>query len=186
MKPFVPEFETDENLRSIPKDPEGLLDHVQEMHESLEAIEDPKKLVSVLGEMGVYLRTLGELDAAEGCLSEALRLIHEKNLGIRAEVQNMIRLAHVLQWRKEFDQSTEIFQQIIEICRSDEEANSYLDFALQHSGKNLFDQKKYPEAYALFEEAYDIRKSKNAPKDQIESTEMALRVTKARIQKMKD
>lgn len=178
---FVPKFSIDENLRDQPEDPDRLQQHVMEMIHSLESIQEPEKRVDVLGEIGVFLRTLGELDEAEFYLLEALEIIGELQLGIKIEVQQMIRLSHVLQWQKEFEESTAAFEHIVEVCRQDEEAHEYLDLALQHAGANLFDQEKYFEALGHFYEALEIRKAKGASQDQIESTEISIRVTQKRL-----
>lgn len=169
---------TNDRLRDVPCDPEGLKDYVFELNESLKNATDAKKRVSFLGEMGVHLRSLQDLESAKSKLLEALRIIHENQLGLKLEVQQKIRLAHVLQWQGLYDESNILFQKIISVCRTDESANSYLDFALQHSGKNLFEQKRYSEALTQFEEAMDLRIQRNAPVDQIESTQFALAKTK--------
>nr|WP_295900874.1 hypothetical protein [uncultured Bdellovibrio sp.] len=173
-----PQFKFDENLRSIPEDPEYLKLYIQNMESSLDSIHNPKQYVSIIGEMAVYLRILGDFQKAESALEKALKIIAEENLGIQREVQQKIRLAHVLQDKKEFNKSTPLFKELIKTCRENQEANKYLAFALQHSGKNLFDQLLYKDALAQFEEALTIRKTMNAPKDQIVSTELAIQRTK--------
>lgn len=170
---------TNDQLRDVPCDPEGLKDYVSELNEALKNATDAKKKVGLLGEMGVHLRSLLDLEFAKSKLLEALKIIHENQLGLKLEVQQKIRLAHVLQWQGLYDESNILFQKIIAVCRSDDSARIYLDFALQHSGKNLFEQKRYSEALAQFQEAMDLRIQRNAPADQIESTEFALVKTKS-------
>lgn len=176
--PFTPEFIFDQNLREIPKDPNGLMDHVENLKTVVLSLENPGERSAILGEIGLYLRILGELDEAEFYLLESLDLISEHGLGLKREVQQMIRLAHVLQWQKEFTESTRVFDQILEVCRQDEDAESYLSFALQHAGKNLFDQLRYEEALSLFEEALEIRTRQRAHADLLESTKLAIERTK--------
>ncbi len=88
---------------------------------------------------------------------------------------------HVLQWKKDFKGSGEFFKEVLQICRSNGDAEEYLDFALQYAGKNLFDQNKYSEALILFEETLIIRQHKKSPQDQIDSTLLAIQVTKTRL-----
>jgi tetratricopeptide (TPR) repeat protein len=170
---------TNDQLRDIPCDPVGLKQYISELNESLKTTTDKQAQVKLLGEMGVHLRSLGELESAKAKLLEALKIIQSNQLGIKYEIQQKIRLAHVLQWQSLFEESNALFQQIISVCRADELAKSYLDFALQHSGKNLFEQKRFVEALTQFEEAMQIRIKRNAPIDQIESTKLAILKTKS-------
>jgi tetratricopeptide (TPR) repeat protein len=177
------EMKEDENLRNTPVDPAGLRRYVIELLGSLpSAGKNHGKRVSILGEAGVHLRCLGELKEAEQVLREALRIAVDEQLGIRREVQQKIRLAHVLQDQKKFAQSNALFEEIISVCRTDDEASVYLHFALQHSGKNQFEQNNFSEALALFEEAMELRLKQDAPEDQIRSTQRALARTKALLQ----
>lgn len=168
----------DENLRDNPHDPEGLRLYSFELEQSLKLTTDPLKRIRLLGELGVHLRTLGELDRAEKSLRDALKIIQENSLGIKWEVQQKIRLAHVLQWKRSFNASDSLFSEVISTCRDNVDAALYLDFALQHAGKNFFDQNRLNEALAYFEEAMSIRLKRQAPQDQIESTDLAIKRTK--------
>lgn len=169
----------DESLRDVPTDPEGLRSYTRELEQSLLVTTNFEQRAKFLGELGVHLRTLGELDQAEKCLRESLGIIEDRNLGLKKEIQQKIRLAHVLQWKRNFKKSHELFDEIISICRAHDEVSGYLDFAFQHAGKNLFDQKKYKEALVFFEEAFKLRKKKQAPQDQIDSTLMAIERTRS-------
>lgn len=171
----------DENLREIPSDPKGLRQVIEELAQSLLITIDPKKRVSILGEMGVHLRSLDDLEEAERSLLEALEIIKHHQLGIQREIQQKIRLAHVLQWKRNFKGSDALFGEIIEVCRSNSDAAIYLDFALQHAGKNFFDQHRFKEALFLFEETLALRLKRQAPQDQINSTSLAIERTKAHL-----
>lgn len=172
------ERKTNEQLRDVPCDPEGLKQYVSELSENLKNSTDVKEKVKILGEMGVHLRSLNELDLAKNKLNEALKLIEKNQLGIKLEIQQKIRIGHVLQWQGLFNETNILFENIISVCRTDKEAEVYLDFALQHSGKNLFEQQKFSEALKLFDEAMALRTKRNAPIDQIESTKLAIQKTR--------
>lgn len=176
---------TNDRLRDVPCDPEGLKEYISELNESLKTTSEAKTQVSLLGEMGVHLRSLLDLESAKNKLLQALKIIHENQLGLKLEVQQKIRLAHVLQWQGLYDESNIHFQEIIAVCRTNDSATIYLDFALQHSGKNLFEQKRYSEALSQFEEAMDLRIQRNAPADQIDSTQLALAKTKSLMARKK-
>ena len=133
----------------------------------------------LLGELGVHLRTLGSLQEAEQVLREALQITEGHKLGLKWEMQQKIRLAHVLQWKREFMASDTLFNEVIAVCRSNSDVDMYLDFALQHAGKNFFDQNRLSEALAFFQEAMSIRMKRQAPQDQIESTALAIKRTKS-------
>lgn len=171
----------DENLRDVAVDPAGLRGYVQELQQSLLTVSDQLQRVRIQGEMGVYLRILGDLGRAEDFLREALQIVQNNNMGIRLEVQQKIRLAHVYQWQKNFEKSNQLFAEVIGLCRTRDEAQFYLDFALQHAGKNHFEQRDFSKALSCFQEALDLRINKKAPQEQIESTQLALQRTKQLI-----
>lgn len=169
----------DTNLRDVSKDPEGLRDYTVELEQFIKFATETQQRIRLLGELGVHLRTLGELDRAEHSLRNALQIIQEHGLSIKWEIQQKIRLAHVLQWQRVFKQSNNLFGEIINTCRSNADASEYLDFALQHAAKNFFDQSRLKEALVFFEEALALRLKKQAPQDQIESTLLAIERTKS-------
>lgn len=179
-----PEFLLDENLRFVPKDHKAFEQYIKSQRTELANITDLEAKVSILGELGVHLRCLDLFDEAESVLIEALHLIKENQMGLRREIQQKIRLAHVIQEKKEFKKSTDLFTDIIAACRNQTEAAPLLDFALQHAGKNYFDQGLYEEALRLFDETFVLRKNKSAPVDQIDSTTAAIRRTKEIISNM--
>ncbi len=164
----------DENLRDVPCDPVGLKEYVDELEQNLKTTSENIERVRILGQIGVHLRSLGELDLAEEKIQRALEIIKNHELGIKWEIQQKIRLAHVLQWKRLFEQSNMLFDEILSVCRTNTEAGVYLDFALQHAGKNIFDQARYQEALLYFEEALQLRIHRCAPADQLASTEQAI------------
>lgn len=174
-----PEILWDENLHEAPSDPVALRRYIVLLEAQLQGTVEPDQRVSCLGEIGSYRRILGDLVTAEENIKEALGLIRVHQLGIRKEIQQKIRLAHVLQWKKDFDLSNPLFKEIIDVCRTNLEAQVYLDFALQHAGKNYFDQKEYGSALQFFEEALRLRKNKPASEYLVASTELAIARTKA-------
>lgn len=180
--PKSPKFYYDPiTLHDIPENELELREYVIDLQTQLMSATDIEKQVSLLGEIGVYFRSLGELEQAEASLQKALDLINTHRLGIRRQVQQMLRLAHVFQWQKKFKKSDELFQQTLAICQQQSEAGVYLDFAYQHMGKNFFDQQRWAEAIHCFENALQIRIGKKAPEDQIESSRQSLATAKSRL-----
>lgn len=176
------EMKEDENLKSIPVDPVGLRKYVIELLSKLSSVKQHARRARILGEAGVHLRCLGDLKEAEQVLREALRIVNEEQLGLRREIQQKIRLAHVLQYQKQFKASDKLFNEIMDACRVNEECVELLDVALHLAGKNLFDQNRFNEALPLFEEALELRLKREASEDQIKSTRQAIARTKVLLQ----
>jgi tetratricopeptide (TPR) repeat protein len=169
-----------EDLREIPNNPEQMRHAVSFLREQLrESGMTPAERARTLGLLGSLCRMLGDYDDAGIWLTEALSLSEEcGNIG--AAVTNRIRLAHLAQWRGDFEESTSAFTELTVICRSTPELLSRLDFALQHAGKNLFDQGRHQEALPLFEEALALRERKGDA-ELIASTRYALGVVIERM-----
>ena len=171
------EFLVDSNLRSIPFNRQAFDDRIDVFQASL-----PKSTgldrVNILGELAVFLRIDGQLEKAEKLLREALVLIKEHDLGIGKAIQQKIRLGHVLQFKKDFKASNALFKEVFATIEKNNSLAYYEAFAWQHWGKNLFDQKRYDEALIAFEKALEIRTRKDAPKDQLQSTKIAIKRTK--------
>lgn len=172
-----PEFYLDINLRFRPQDLAHLNEYIQFQHDHLKTLHEPRELVRAMGELGVNLRSADRFDEAELILKKALEIIAEKNLGAASELQQKIRLAHVYQEQKNFTESNQLFQECLELSQR-EDLKYYEPFALQHQGKNLFDQKRYAEALKHFEKALKLRFETKAPQDQIDSTKQAIERTK--------
>lgn len=177
MSVIKPQFILNENLRFVPEDHTALRNYIEALKTDLAETIDPNKRASLLGEIAVYLRSLNRFQEAETYLFDALGIISSQNLGTAKEVQQKIRLAHVWQENKDFKKSNALFAEVIQVCRENGDANPYFDFALQHAGKNYFDQGQYQLALDYFSEALEIRLKKNSPPDQIESSQAAIRRT---------
>lgn len=175
------DFTLDEELHEVATNPVELREHVRHLEASLVDTMFPAVKVALLGELGVWYRILADLEKAEMFLREALRLVSEHGLDARFGIQQRIRLGTVLQWQRRFNQSNLLFSELLEECSGLPDGELYLAFALQHAGKNFFDQARYQDALDCFESAHEIRLALKAPADQIESTEFALTRTRARL-----
>lgn len=175
----TPVFTYDLNLHEVPGD----FAHVDRYIEFLinktpKSIEDQ---VKILGEMGFFYRIQQLLDESEAVLTNAISLIEDHNLGIHLLIQQKIRLANTLQWKKDFNKSNLMFDELIKTCEANNKARVYLDFVYQHSGKNYFDQGKYELALENFDNALKLRKRKQSPVDQLESTIQAIQIVKNKL-----
>ena len=173
-----------EDLRGYFKFPDDARKYLSHLKEKLDQRQDQSERVSLLGNIGVILLHLRELDSAEKYLKESVKLILDEGLDSAIKVQQLLRLANVYQWNKDFQKANSLFNNTILLCKTDESCDQYLDFAFQHYGKCLFDQSLFSEALKQFQEALKIREIKGKA-ELINSTEIAISVTKHKI-KMSD
>ncbi len=102
-------FQFDENLREVASDINLLRLEVESLKNQLTSTSDSAKKISLLGQLGVYLRIDGKLNEAERSLNLALEIVIKEKLGLKFEVQQKIRLAHVYQWQKNYELSNALF-----------------------------------------------------------------------------
>ncbi|PZR53118.1 hypothetical protein DNL40_08935 [Xylanimonas oleitrophica] len=122
-----------------------------------------------------WLRVLGELDEAAR-LGRAV--VQRAEPGTAQHAAALLRLAHVLQWQGRFAEADALFDDALRQARRLEHT-ALTAFALQHSAKSLFDQRRHAEALDRFTEALRLREADGAPADQIASTRQALAATRA-------
>ncbi|MEO1634012.1 MAG: tetratricopeptide repeat protein [Cyanobacteria bacterium J06631_9] len=172
-------FHYDDNLQDIPNNVEETRRAVAFWQNQLSQPElATTERIRLLGRIGGYTRTLRDLEQAEQALTTALEL--SKSIeNRRFEAVNSIKLAHVYQWQQRYAESEALFETVIVLCQNDAEASPYLDFAYQHFGKCKFDQQKYAEALACFEQALAIRLKKE-DQELIASTDLAIVTTHSR------
>lgn len=102
--------------------------------------------------------------------------------GLKAQLKDenhsakkLIRLAHVYQWKKEFDKSQILFDQAKALINEKPVSEGLQAAYHQHLGKLYFDQQYFGKAQAEFSTALSIRERIVAPKDQIESSRESLK-----------
>jgi tetratricopeptide (TPR) repeat protein len=173
-------YRFDRDLREVPDAPDEMDAAVVALIGELEKPGlDASEELQLLGQIGVMCRMLGRLDDAERYLQRAVAL--SKQVGSeRSRQVNRIRLAHVYQWQGRFGLSDPIFEEAVALCERREALSAYLDFALQHYGKSLFDQGRYAEAERLFERALQLRLAKGDD-SLAASSRFALDVTRGRL-----
>jgi hypothetical protein len=131
------------------------------------------------GERVVLLRILGRLDEAEREGRAAYEMATREGTP-RQQVAALLRLAHVLQFRREWAASDRAFGEALARAEALGEP-LMLAFAQQHAGRNHVDQSRHAEAVAAFRAALAIREAHHAPADQLESTRGALRAAETRL-----
>ena len=179
MKIYLPyniNYHFDENLRDVPDDPEDMARALDYLLDYLPKSEQP---ILVLGRAGSLARTLMRLDLAADLFNQAIDLAQEQG-NDRAVFVNSLRLAHVIQWKRDFAESNRCFGALIAQVNHDPELARFVDFTYQHAGKNAFDQGDYVTALGCFRKALAIREEKGDP-SLIESTQHAIAVTLQRM-----
>lgn len=164
----------DENLQEVLVAPNDVQKYIAKKIILAKTTQDPETQVHHLGEAGVYLRMLRRLDSAEEILNEALSIAVAAQLPQSVQIAQEIRRAHVVQWKQNFAQSNDLFAQLIEKSSRLEPQDALIDFIWQHAGKNFFDQGAFREAVLAFKNALRLRKTREAPEDQIKSSEDSL------------
>jgi tetratricopeptide (TPR) repeat protein len=170
--PFNMKVNFDEYLREVPEEIDEMKKGIKYLFYCLNTDESP----SLHGLIGVYSRIVGLLDDAEKHIKQALSL-YQNEQKVSGILTNKIRLAHVYQWKEEFNRADSLYEEVIEDISDNQHCLHLLDFVYQHYGKSKFDQKDYIKALELFEKAFEIRVEKDN-QELIKSTEHAINITK--------
>lgn len=176
--PFNVGFHFDENLREVPDDPAEMAKAIDFLLRTRKSVEDPE-LVRIYGWLSVFSRILGDLEPAHWFTVEAISIANEIG-DMKSRVQNRIRLASVYQWQSNYNMADLIYESVVLQCELEEDVQQYLDFALQHFGKSLFEQGRYRDAAERFQQALDIRLA-SGNEELIASSRYALDVTLCRL-----
>jgi tetratricopeptide (TPR) repeat protein len=153
-------YRFDRDLREVPVDRKGMTDGVLWLLTRMADASVPRDERARMASMvGVFQRILGQLEEAAGYLQWSIAEFLALGLGELAFIAR-IRLAHVLQWQKKFPEADAMFEELTKECRESELLRPYLDFVVQHYGKSMFDQGRFPEAEAMFSQALELRQSK--------------------------
>lgn len=164
----------DQDLRDVPDSQVDWINYIEDLKVRLKNESHPAQKLVLFEHIGMAARTLLKLDEAEFYLKKALALSHG-HLSHSRFVQNLIRLAHVYQWKKEFEKSHMLFDQAKSFIDEKPVSEGLQAAYHQHLGKLYFDQNYYGKAQAEFSLALSIRERISAPRDQIESSTESLK-----------
>ncbi len=133
----------------------------------LNGVSDNPRRARLLSLRAVVSRILGDLPKA--LADGKLALAHAEATGeLRRIAIAQARLAHVLQWRGEFEEADRLFT----LANSSELPDRLRATMHQHAGKCAYDQGRYIEACNHFERALELRKEEDP--ELIAQTELAL------------
>lgn len=164
----------DQDLRDVPDSQTEWIKFVENLKVKLKDENHPAQKLILFEHIGMAARTLARLDEAEFYLKKALALSHGYPSQSRF-IQNLIRLAHVYQWKKEFEKSQILFDQAKSLMDEKPVSEGLQAAYYQHLGKLYFDQHYFGKAQAEFSAALSIRERISAPIDQIESSRESLK-----------
>ena len=167
----------DERLREVPLDADAFARAVDAMVDEIStARSQPARLLAMLTEAAPLLRITGRLEEARKTASAAIALA-ELVEDPRAVLVNQQALAQSMQREGRFDISTPLFDQLISQARSIPLYADRLHAVLFDAGRNLFDQKRYPEAARFLRESQALRRGEGL-EELLEASAEALRRTK--------
>ena len=156
-----------DTLRETVDDREGLEQVRDMLTGKLNAHSDNASRARLLSLRAVVSRILGDLKMAQA--DGKLALAHAEQTGeLRRIAIAQARLAHVLQWRGEFEEADRLFT----LANSTELPDRLRATMHQHAGKSAYEQGRYIEACNHFEKALELRKAEDP--EMIASTELAL------------
>jgi tetratricopeptide (TPR) repeat protein len=153
-----------ETLRAVPADPKAMRRLVAALQRA--AGGDASEGARRLGEAGLFAGMLGDLTEAEGSLQRPLELAPASESQLRFALR--MRRAMIWQWQSRHLEADREFVWLLQ-----EASPQQRSFVLQHSGKSLFEQRRYQEAHAVLTAALALREARGEP-DLVQSTRLVL------------
>ncbi|KYG66441.1 hypothetical protein AZI86_05175 [Bdellovibrio bacteriovorus] len=169
----IPGFHFDSDLRDVPNNLAEWESYLLDQQEKMKSAVNDEERLSLYEMAGISSRILMKLDKAEFYLMKSLALSY-KGVAQSRILQNLIRLAHVYQWQREFKKAAGLFDQAKEIMNASEISDSLRASYHQHLGKLFFDQKFYGLAYGDFSTSYFLRQRNGAEAELLESSAIAI------------
>lgn len=169
-----PSSHFDRDLRDVADSQADWIKFVDDLKARLKDESHHAHKLELFEHIGMASRILLRFDEAEFYLKKALAWSHGHPSHSRL-VQNLVRLAHVYQWKKDFEKSQMLFDQAKSLIDEKSVSEGLQAAYHQHLGKLYFDQKYYGRAQAEFSTALSIRRRISAPEDQIESSRESLK-----------
>ncbi|MEH1011635.1 WG repeat-containing protein [Micromonospora sp. CPCC 206060] len=156
-----------DTLREVADEPDTLRAVREQLGAKLDAASDDRARARLLSLRAVVSRILGDLDRA--LADGTLALTHAEATGeLRRIAIVKARLAHVHQWRGEFDEADRLYTE----ANSSELPDRLRATMHEHAGRCCLEQGRYIEACTHFERALDLRTVVDA--DLVARTELAL------------
>jgi tetratricopeptide (TPR) repeat protein len=148
---------SDARQRMAPSSRPELREAVRAAMAELESVDPGGPRIVLLRRIGSGLTALGDFEAAQRILGEALDLA--VRLGDpRAEVAARINLGDALRYAGDLRAAAAQYEPALALARKS--VPDRVDFALQHYGKHLIDAGRADDALACLREALELRRAK--------------------------
>jgi len=177
-----PEYSFDNHLHEVPSKVAEWESFINDLLETLKFEDDLSKKMQFIEYLGFANRVLKKLDHAEHYYKKALSISY-LNSNNNKIIQNLIRLAHVYQWRRDFDKSYALFDQAYNLINTIDCFESLKASFHQHLGKFYFDQQAFRLALVEFNLALKMRLRSKAVSDIIRSSQQAIDITNQHLNK---
>lgn len=170
-----PRYTFNRKLKEIPENVRDWSDYLKQQKEKLARAQGDDQELALLEKIGYAARVLMRLDEAEDYLLKAMALsfFHPQKTKL---AQNLMRLAHVYQWKNNFAKTHLLLDQAKRILNGCRPCESLMATYHQHLGKAYFDQGYMNLAQCQFELALKMRCDQKMDTDLIASTEHCLDV----------
>ncbi|MBC7421174.1 MAG: GNAT family N-acetyltransferase [Bdellovibrio sp.] len=165
-----PSYQFNSFLKEYPVQIDEWSGFVNDLLKKAKIPAEAKEKLEIYEYLGVALRITNRLNEAEVYLSKALDL----SKTVSKKVQNLIRLADVFLWQKEFIEAKNLFDLVKQLINENDISLSLKASYHQHLGKFYFDQSYFRIALTEFELALNIRFALKSSVDQIESVQYAV------------
>ena len=170
----MPGSHFDQDLKDVPDNHAEWIKFIDDLEMKLKDENHAAEKLNLNENLGMACRIVLRLEQAEKYLKKAVTLSYSHSSHGRL-VQNLIRLAHVYQWKKEFEKAALLFDQAKSLLEEHQVSEGLRASYHQHLGKLYFDQRHFAQAKAEFVTALRLREDISAPPDQIESSKNSLK-----------
>jgi tetratricopeptide (TPR) repeat protein len=162
-----------ETLRAYPNNKDEMLLGISLLEEELKNISSEEELAKKLSMLSYYQKLVENYSSSELNQLKAISLFESLNDSKGLFVAKL-RVAQLKQFKKEYIESTKLFDELEVELEDNTFLEPYRDFLYQHVAKNEFEKKNYNIALEYFYKALEIRIKKN-DKELIDSTQLGIR-----------
>ncbi|MFN4150087.1 MAG: hypothetical protein ACK4IX_04010 [Candidatus Sericytochromatia bacterium] len=164
-----------ETLRAYPNNKDEMLLGISLLEEELKSISSEEVLAKKLSMLSYYQKLVENYSSSELNQLKAISLFKSLN-DAKGLFVAKLRLAQIKQFKKEYIESTKLFDELEFELKDNTFLEPYRDFLYQHIAKNEFEKKNYNIALEYFYKALEIRIKKN-DKELIDSTQLGISVS---------